>query len=288
MRKQLIVILSLSVGICVQHMTAQKKEFTEVIQKEVEVGNASESNLVVKNVFGSIEIVGYSGRTVQVEVERSILAETKSDLELGKSELQLKITKLPNKIIVRPDAPYIDFDEEKLRYRWCDNSYDLSYEHKLDIKVKVPNTMIIDVGTVNDGEVLVENTRGKYLKAENINGGITLTNVTGKTKVNCINGPVTISYANNPTEASEYYSLNGDINISYQKSLSANISFKSMNGDIFTDFDINKQFTRTNKSIGEGSKPKFKFESRPVVQIGKGSVDFDFETLNGNVYIKKI
>nr|WP_298994498.1 DUF4097 family beta strand repeat-containing protein [uncultured Allomuricauda sp.] len=288
MRKQLVVMLLLSVGLGVQHITAQKKEFTEVIKKEMEVSNALESDLVVKNVFGSIAVEGYSGRTVQVEVERTIRAENSSDLDLGKSELQVKITQLHNRIIVRPDAPYIEFDEEKLRYKWCDNSFELSYEHNLNIKVKVPNSMIIDVSTVNNGEVLVENTRGKYLKAENINGGITLTNITGKTKVNCINGPVTISYADNPKEASEYYSLNGDINISYQKALSANISFKSMNGEMFTDFDINKQFTRTNRSNGNGSKPKFKIEAQPVVQIGNGSVEFDFETLNGNVYIKKI
>ncbi|MEM9077807.1 MAG: DUF4097 family beta strand repeat-containing protein [Bacteroidota bacterium] len=286
--KQSIVLLSLSLGICCTQVMAQKKEFSEVIKKEVAITKASESSLVIKNVFGSIEVEGYSGSTIQLEVERSIKAETDSDLELGKAEYQLKVTQLPNRVIIRPDAPYIDFDEEKLRYKWCDTSYDLSYEHNLNIKVKVPNTMRIDVSTINDGEVLVENTRGKFLKAENINGGITLNNITGKTKVNCINGPVTISYANNPDESSEYYSLNGDINISYQKALSANISFKTMNGEMFTDFDINKQFTRTNKSLGKGGKPKFKVESQPVVQIGAGSVDFDFETLNGNVYIKKI
>ncbi|MEM8846450.1 MAG: DUF4097 family beta strand repeat-containing protein [Bacteroidota bacterium] len=286
--KQLIVLLSFTLGMCVQNVPAQKKEFTEVIRKELEVNNTAESSLVIKNVFGSIHVEGYSGSTIRVEVERSIEAENPSDLELGKAELQLKITEQPNRIIIRPDAPYIEFDEDKLRYRWCDNSYDLGYEHNLNIKVKVPNTMLIDVSTVNNGEVLVENTQGRFLKAENINGGITLNNITGKTKVNCINGPVTISYANNPSESSEYYSLNGDINISYQKALSANISFKTMNGEMFTDFDINKQFTRTNKSMGKGDKPKFKVEAQPVVQIGAGSVDFDFETLNGNVYIKKI
>ena len=286
--KQLVMLLSFTLGICIPNMVAQEKEFSEVIKKEVEISNASESDLVIKNVFGSIAVEGYSGKTVQVEVERTIEAKTTSDLEVGKAELQVKITEQLNRVIIRPDAPYIEFDEEKLRYRWCDNSYDLSYEHNLNIKVKVPSAMIVDVSTVNDGEVVVKNMRGKFLKAENINGGITLTNITGKTKVNCINGPVTISYADNPTESSEYYSLNGDINISYQKALSANISFKSMNGEMFTDFDINKQYTRTNKSTGKGSKPKFKVEAQPVVQIGSGSVDFDFETLNGNVYIKKI
>ena len=160
MMKQLIVLLSFTLGMCVQNVPAQKKEFTEVIRKELEVNNATESSLVIKNVFGSIDVEGYSGRTIQIEVKRSIEAENPSDLELGKAELQLKITEQPNRVIIRPDAPYIEFDEDKLRYRWCDNSYDLGYEHNLNIKVKVPNTMLIDVSTVNNGEVLVENTQG--------------------------------------------------------------------------------------------------------------------------------
>ncbi len=286
--KQLVVLLSLAMGMCIQKSPAQKKEFTEVIKKQVKLENSSESSLVVKNVFGTVDVEGYSGNEVMVEAKRTITSKSNKDLELGKSELKVKIYKEKDQVIVRPDAPYIKFDEEKLTYNWCNNSFDVGYEHDLYIKVKVPKSMVVDVGTVNGGEVLIRNTRGEYLKAENINGGITLTNITGKTKVNCINGPVTISYADNPSEASEYYALNGDINISYQKALSANITFKSMNGELFTDFDIDKQFTRTNKSAGSGSKPKYKFESTPVVQIGGGQVDFDFETLNGNVYIKKI
>ena len=54
------------------------------------------------------------------------------------------------------------------------------------------------------------------------------------------------------------------------------------------DFDINKQFMKTNKEQGKGEKPKYRYETKPVVQIGNGRIEFDFETLNGDVYIKKI
>jgi len=93
----------------------------------------------------------------------------------------------------------------------------------------------------------------------------------------------------NPTASSTYYSLNGDINITYQKDLSADIVFKSMNGELFTDFDIAKQFAKTTKDeSGKENRIKYKYESKPVVQIGKGGIDFNFETLNGDVIIKKI
>ncbi|TXN37109.1 DUF4097 domain-containing protein [Flagellimonas hymeniacidonis] len=286
--KQLVLVACLSLIIGIQTTKAQQKKFTEQIKKEIQLSNTAENGLVVKNVFGSVSVQGYNGDKVFIEVEKTITADTNENLELGKEELKVKIFQEGNRVIIHPDAPYIQFDKTNLRYNWCNNYDEPSYGHKLNIKVKVPNTFQIVVGTVNDGEILVENTSGNSVKAENINGGITLSNITGKTNVNCINGPVTITYANNPTSASEYYSLNGDINISYQKALSANISFKSMNGELFTDFDINKQYMKTNKKTTDENQTKYRYEAKPVVQIGNGQVDFDFETLNGNVFIKKI
>ncbi|AWX45072.1 hypothetical protein HME9304_02081 [Flagellimonas maritima] len=284
--KQLILMVFLITFLGIQSCDAQQKKYEERIKEEVPLSNVTKNRLVIKNVFGSIAVEGYSGDNILIEVEKIISANTSKDLDLGKKELNLKIVKEQNLVILHPDAPYIEFDKKNLRYNWCNKNEEPPYEHQLNFKIKVPKSIQIDVSTVNDGEIFVENTNGNSIKVENINGGITLNNITGKTDVNCINGAVNISYKNNPEKASKYYSLNGDINISYQKALSANISFKSMNGELFTDFDINKQFMKTNKETGD--RAKYKYEAKPVVQIGSGQVDFDFETLNGNVFIKKI
>jgi len=286
--KQLVFMACLCLILGVWSASAQQKEFSETIKKQVPLVNESANSLVIRNVFGSVTVEGYNGSTVVVEVEKIIRADNTSDLELGKKELQLKVLQESDRVILHPDAPYMQFNADKLSYNWCNNNEEVAYEHVLNFTVKVPNAVQVNVSTVNNGEVHVANTKGNYVEANNVNGGIRLTNITGKTKVNCVNGDVDISYAQNPKVSSRYYALNGDINISYQASLSANISFKSMNGEMFTDFDIDKQFVKTSKNGGDKGKPKYKFESRPVVQIGSGQVDFDFETLNGNVFIKKI
>ena len=288
MKKRLLIMTCLSLGIGLWSAKAQQKEFKEVIQKNIALVNTSSNSLVVKNVFGSVAVEGYGGNEVVLEVERIITADNARDLERGKEELTLEVVQESDRVILYPNAPYIEFDKEKLRYNWCNNNEDIPYEHVLNFKLKVPNAVKINVSTVNDGELLVKNTKGEYVEVNNVNGGIVLSNIMGKTKVHCINGDVDISYAENPSVESRYYALNGDINISYQESLSAKISFKSMNGEMFTDFNIDKQFMKTNKKEGSTGKPKYKYETRPVVQIGGGKVDFDFETLNGNVFIKKI
>lgn len=283
--KRLILLTWLAIGSGAHALQAQEK-FTEKIQQEIPFSNSTDNTVIVKNVFGSIAVEGHSGSEVLVMVEKKIKARSSKDLQLGKEELVLGILQEDNRIVLHPDSPYFNLDRDRLEYNWRNNSQEPPCQHEMNFTIKVPNRVQVHVSTVNNGEIMVANTKGSFLRAENINGGITLNNITGKTVVNCINGAVNISYGENPQEPSKYHSLNGDINISYQRELSANISFKSMNGEMFTDFDINKHFMKTNKE--QSKKAKYRFESKPVVQIGNGQVDFDFETLNGNVFIKKI
>ncbi len=288
MKRTVFILMTISLLACKKGI-AQEKTFNEVIKKELAFqSNNNESTLVIANVFGPITVMGYSGDQVRLEVKREIFADDAQKLELGKSELQLKVSQNGNTIVLRPDAPYIQYNQKGLKFNWCNDYEEPEYQHKLSFKVKVPKNVNLKVSTVNDGDIEVSNTVGQYLKVNNINGAIALNNVDGQTDVHCINGSVDITYVNNPKEDSVYYALNGDINVSYQEALSAEVSFKSMNGELFTDFDVAKQFTRTSKETKKSGKGKFKFEATPVVQIGNGGVNFKFETLNGNVFLKKI
>ena len=246
--KKSSLVLAMAILFVLPYLNAQKKQFKETIKKEFNV-NPSQGRLIVKNVFGSITIEGYSGNSVLIEVQREISARTQANLELGKKELQVKFNVDGNRVIARPDAPYITFDNERLSFDWCNHKgYDeIKYEHHLTFRVKVPKGISVQASTVNDGEIYLGNVSAPKIKVSNINGGIELNNVVGKTDLHCINGDVTVSYAQNPSSDSTYYALNGDINISYQNGLSANVSFKSMNGDLFTDFDIEKTIFKVKK-----------------------------------------
>ncbi|WP_394747392.1 DUF4097 family beta strand repeat-containing protein [Spongiimicrobium salis] len=278
------------VALLVQCVTAQEKEFKEKINKEIAFTTESaENTLIVQNLNGSITVEGYNGTEIQLVVEKTIQANRQSDVDLGKKEIGLEVEKQGNEIVIYPRIPNIEYKNGHLNSS-CNNNYErLSYDHQMDFTLKVPKGIKLVVGTVNQGEVEVTDMAGKYIKANNVNGGIVLTNVTGQTDVHAVNGEVQISYAKNPEAPSRYYALNGDINIAYQKNLSAAIAFKSMNGELFTDFDVVKQYAKTSKnSSNKKGKIKFKFEARPIVEIGSGSLDHNFETLNGNVIIKKI
>ncbi len=288
--KHLVLNVVLIASLGTQCAKAQKKEFQEEISKEISFEKSTANNLlVVQNLNGSIHVEGYDGDKILLAVEKLVTANSEKDLELGKTEVGIHVVEQGSEIVIYPDLPNMEYKNGHLTSINCRDYEEPPYDHNLNFQLRIPKNIKLNVGAINNGEVVVRNTKGNYIKANNINGGITLENITGQTEVHAINGEVSISYATNPASPSIYYSLNGNITITYQEDLSAEIAFKSMNGELFTDFDIAGQYVKTSQNEPQkNGKGKYKYEAKPVVQIGDGSMLHDFETLNGNVIIKKI
>ncbi len=290
---------------CVATLSAQKRKYdkklksTETIKEQLQFTTDSSDNiLVVDNVYGSIDVEGYNGTTIQVEVIKTIHADTKEELAKGKKEIGIKTAKKDDAIYVYLDSPYSNFDPEtgNFDHREFSFNYRRNYKHRsrrmykytLDFKIKVPENISIDVKAVNRGNITVENVHGKLLIVHNINGAIDLKNVSGKTDVNALNKDINISYAKNPTEESWYRSLNGDINIKFKDGLDATISYKTMNGGFYTNFDVEKTAPKTMKTQERKSRgAKFKINSNRHFKIGNGDVQLHFDQLNGDAIVKK-
>jgi hypothetical protein len=304
--KKIKSILIFTICCFIANINAQKNKkdkklkAKETIVKEYQFNTNSPDNiLVVDNIYGSIDVEGYNGKTIQVEVTKTISADTKKDLQLGKNEIGIKSAKKNNAVYVYLDSPYSKFDLETGNFEHHEFNFSSrrSYEHrkkrmykyKLDFKIKVPKNASIDIKAVNNGNITVENVHGKLLIVRNINGAIDMKNVSGKTDVNALNKDINITYAKNPTEESFYNSLNGDINIKFKEGLDASISYKTMNGEFFTNFDIEKTIPiikTTSEKKNKGTK--YKINSNRHFKIGNGNVDLHFNQLNGDAILKKI
>lgn len=283
-----------------KYLKDKKLKSTEKITQEYQFKTNSEDNiLVVDNVYGSIEVEGYSGKTIKVEVTKTVTADTQKDLDLGKEEIGVKSAQKDEALYVYLDSPHTHFDLETGQFerRQFSFNYNRNYKHRkkrmyrynLDFKIKVPKNAGIDVKTVNQGNIKIENVHGKLLIVRNINGAIDMSNVSGKTDVNTLNKDITISYAKNPTEESFYKSLNGDIKIKFQKDLDASITYKTMNGGFYTNFDVSKTtpiIKTTSEKKNKGTK--YKVNSNKHFKIGNGNVALHFNQLNGDAIVKKI
>jgi DUF4097 and DUF4098 domain-containing protein YvlB len=122
-----------------------------------------------------------------------------------------------------------------------------------------------------------------------VNAEISITNARGTTYAHTINGDVSVNYLINPPGESTYYTINGNIHISYKPDLSADLQFKTMHGDLYTDFPdavlMPASVTKIQEKKDKGTV--YKLNTITSVRFGKGGKTFKFETLNGNVYIKK-
>lgn len=291
MKSLKIILLLVITSLCAQIGLSQESK--EDIQKELRFGSSSADNqLIVYNVYGSIEVEGYSGNTIQVEAQKIVSASSNQKLEKGKEEVQVKFAEKGDKVYVYMESPRNLFDLTKGKYK--DHMYKKGeytkpgYRFKVHFKIKVPQTSNLKLLAINNGDILVENVLAKNLNIRNINGAITLNNVAGDTYVNALNKDINISYAKNPTGNSEFHSLNGDINIQVQDKLDVDVSFKSMNGDFYTNFETKTLPQKISKTEAKGSSgTKYKLSKDELFRVGNGGVKWHFDLMNGDVMLKK-
>jgi len=242
--------------------------------------------LFIYNISGFIKVEGYAGDKVLLEMDKTISAENDKDLESGKKEFRLTFDQKSDSMMAYIAAPYDSRPHRNWQHN--DDREEVGYNFSVDFTVRVPYGTNLHVSTINDGIIVINNVNGS-LHVNNVNEKITIKNARGTTFAHTVNGDVTVNYLSNPPEASSYYTINGNIRITYQPDLSADLQFKSMNGDFFTDFSdvelLPASVNKVQEKRGEGIV--YKIDAKTSVRFGKGGRTFKFETLNGNVYIKK-
>ncbi|MBS1519744.1 MAG: hypothetical protein JST50_02010 [Bacteroidetes bacterium] len=281
--KRLIIPVLAGLGICFAQISASAQEFKTHISKEF---TYQKGMVGIYNLFGSVKVEGYSGNKVLMEIDETISADDKQTVEDGKKEFKLEFEQKADSIIAYISEPWDTKPHQRNRH-WDDHR-NIEYRVKLEFVVKVPFNVDLDASTVNDGDLYVKNVYGT-LTINNVNGKIDIVNAKGATRAHTVNGGVTVNYLTVPPDASSYYTINGELKVTYPSSLAADVSFKSMNGQFYTDFqDVEVMPSRVTKSENKsGSTTTYKLSKLSDIRFGAGGKLFKFETLNGNVYIKK-
>ena len=258
----------------------------ETIKKELSFSSISKNNtLIIDNVYGFIQVEMHTGNNIILEVNEQLSARTQSELTKAKNDLQLKTKQLGDTIEIYIEGLCdCNCDRRKGHYGWNNCNRDIDYTY--DFKVKVPATINLFLSTVNDGDIRIQNVKGT-LKAKNVNGGIFILGAKGATSVHTINGDVEVKYESIPAGNSSYYTLNGDLEVFLPKDLNADMNFKSFNGEFFTDFETRERLPARVVTSNRRSGTFYKIEDITSVRVGNGGLLLDFETFNGDIFIKK-
>jgi hypothetical protein len=263
-----LVILSLMIGTESFGQSGSTEQLTVPLSSP---GKAY--TLKVHLVTGSIKVVGYDGKDVIINVtprggeeERSRASENGMKRISASGGYEVTAKEADNTVTVNTGNP----------------------NKAVDLDLKVPQGGKLKIGTVNDGDIVVENVTGE-LEVNNVNDAITMTNISGSVVANTVNGDVTVTFITvDPKAPMAFSTLNGDVKVTLPADTKANLKVKSDNGDVFSDFDIDidKTPSKVNK-ITEPGMYKIKKDDWVYGKINGGGPEMMMKNMQGDIYVKK-
>lgn len=231
-------------------------------------------SLKVHLVSGSVKVVSYDGKDIIINV-----VPRNGDDEEGSNAVENGMKRIST------------HGSYEVTAKEADNNVTVNTGNPnkaIDLDLKIPQDVKLQVGTVNDGEVVVENVRGE-LEVNNVNDKITLTNISGSVVANTVNGDVNVTFKTiDPKAPMAFSTLNGDINVTLPADTKANLKLKSDNGDVYSDFDID--IDKTPAKIDKITEPgmyKIKRDDWVYGKINGGGPEMMMKNMQGNIYVKK-
>lgn len=260
-------------------MRLQEKE---TIRKTFNL-TAANKVLDIDNIFGSIEVTGVQGDQVQLVVNKTISAESKDKMEAAKKEVTLDITDQPDLLKLYVNGPF--------RCN-CGNGNggcvnwngDRGYKVKMDFQLQVPRNIEVRLKTVNSGHVQVQDVTGNFT-VHNVNGGIEMQNIAGSGLAKTVNGPVKVTFRENPREKSDFATINGNVDLYFVRGLAGDFRFKTMNGTVYSDFEMTSLPAQPASAERHGTKFVFRSDRFTGGRVGSGGPEIKAENLNGDIRV---
>jgi DUF4097 and DUF4098 domain-containing protein YvlB len=267
----------------------------------VPFSNPSKPGRVEANVHnGSIIVKGYEGKEVIVEArtrEKKLSEEDANVAQRVAREVERAVRAVPEEKKKASEKAagmhLISSVTTGLTVEEDNNLMEISVESfktAVDLTIQVPYSTSLELSTFNNGDIVVENVNGE-IEVNNHNGALKLSGVSGVVVANTFNGAVTVNFAKvAPDKPMSFSTWNGDIDVTFPADIKANVKMKSARGDIYSDYEI--KITPTPASPvedkrKEGGKYRISFGEYISGTINGGGPEFQFNTFNGNIFIRK-
>jgi hypothetical protein len=156
---------------------------------------------------------------------------------------------------------------------------------RVDFEVRVPRAATLDVCAVNGGTVRVEGTEGPFTLS-NVNGNLNMVRVRGTGSAHTVNGDVEATFAAQPGGPADFKTVNGRVDVTLPASLAADLRLKTLNGQLYTDFETTP-LAATPVQERRNGRFVYHIDRAAAVRVGKGGPALSFETLNGDVRVRR-
>jgi hypothetical protein len=268
----------LAVAIAYEALAAAEIVETRELEESLSVAAGEPLVVIVRNVIGPVRVTGHDRNTVEMHATETIHADLQADVARARAEMQLQTLQEPGRIAFR-----VRSNRENDYYwgHWDD------YRAEYDIELRVPRNAAIELSTVNDGDVIAEGVHGNFT-LRNVNGAVRLVDARGGGSITTVNGDVHAAFAQAPTKPTAFKTVNGSLDVTFPERLAAELTFTTMNGDVFTDFAVE---SLRDPPVVQTGRARGAFVMRSnrnsAFRVGGGGTRHTFNTLNGNIYVRK-
>ncbi|HXR97112.1 MAG TPA: hypothetical protein VN709_04640 [Terriglobales bacterium] len=243
----------------------------QVTEKTFTLG--ASPHITVDNVNGPIHVVGDGGDQV-----RFTATESNPD---NATDVHLNVTPSSDGLELYVDGPF-----RHDHHHWSNDEDDRDNRVRFSFELHVPSGAALDLSTVNDGDITVENIAGNF-DVDNVNGPITLTGMSGAGRAYALNRPLKVTFRSNPRGDSYFGSLNAPVDLYFQAPLNANLKYKTFNGSVYSDFEVTPATnTEPVSESRHGGAIVFRRGGFTNGRIGSGGPTITLDGFNGNIYLR--
>jgi hypothetical protein len=165
-----------------------------------------------------------------------------------------------------------------------------SWKYAIDMTIQVPTASSLDLRSMNDGNIVIENVDGNF-ELQAVNGSIILKNVSGNVIANSMNGDVEATIARiSGNKPLSFSTMNGDIDVTLPTSTKADFKMRSQQGNIYSDFDVKLKQTPQNVEEAEQTglgRYRISFDKAIYGTVNGGGQEISFATFTGDIFIRK-
>jgi len=256
---------------------AERVEKSETWTETFEVGTDKPS-LDIDNIWGDVNVRPGRPGEIRVTITEQRSAPDQRRFDRSLETLPLNIESDDRHVIL-----YVG--RQARNWRGRNNCRGCEVNYRFD--AAVPPGTVLDVKTVNDGDIDITGIKGS-VSADNVNGSIAVTRVQNCGELNTVNGQVDVDFLTRPDESCNISTINGDITLRLPGDTDMDVAMDMFNGRMWTQIPVDPLALPAKvEHIEKNGRHQYRIEQYAGVRIGDGGPVFTIKSMNGDIRIQK-
>lgn len=232
-------------------------------------------SLSVNNIWGNVTVTAGNGDRIEMAIESVRHAHDQFNFDRSVEQIPVKI---------EHNGDEVSFVVGK-QQNWRNAPRCHGCRVHVDLVVTVPENTILDVSTVNDGNIIVSGVRSR-VAVTNVNGSVSSRGLTQCDEIETVNGDIDVQFVGGPSSDCRIQTLNGDIDLTLNDDANVNLAVDVGNGRLRSALDLTERATapEVEHKVRDG-RHIYNIERSAGLQLGSGGHLLKLKSFNGDITV---